>query len=92
MEQIRDHPIVATISIAVGAVLASEVMWKAVLYFRDKREKARRVHEVVCFNELGEICAAQHLRNCSPGSPEPVGRTHLERISFCHGWLASANF
>nr|XP_016945548.1 mitochondrial cardiolipin hydrolase [Drosophila suzukii] len=72
MEQIRDHPIVATISIAVGAVLASEVMWKAVLYFRDKREKARRVHEVVCFNELGEICAAQHLRNCSPGSPEPV--------------------
>ncbi|KAH8353570.1 hypothetical protein KR084_011876 [Drosophila pseudotakahashii] len=81
MEQIRDHPVAATISIAVGAVLASEVIWKAVLYFRGKKEKASRVHEVVCFNELGEICAAQHLRNCRPGSPEPLV-THC-RNKYC---------
>ncbi|XP_043648164.1 mitochondrial cardiolipin hydrolase [Drosophila teissieri] len=71
LEQIRYHPIVATISIAVGTVLASEVIWNVVQYFRSKRKKANRVHEVVVFNELGEICAAQHLWNTRPGSQEP---------------------
>ncbi|XP_033158757.1 mitochondrial cardiolipin hydrolase [Drosophila mauritiana] len=71
MKQIRDYPIVTTLSIAVGTVLASEVIWKLVQCSRNKREKASRVHEVIVFNELGEICAAAHMRNNSIGSQEP---------------------
>nr|CAL26371.1 CG12314 [Drosophila melanogaster] len=71
MKQIRDYPIVSTISIAVSTVLASEVIWKLVQCSRSKREKASRVHEVIIFNELGEICAAVHMRNSSMGSQKP---------------------
>ncbi|XP_017065474.1 mitochondrial cardiolipin hydrolase [Drosophila eugracilis] len=70
MEHIRNHPIVSTISIFVGMGLVSEVIWKTVEYFRDKREKASRVHEVLIFNELGEICASHHLRECYPKTLE----------------------
>ncbi|XP_016980795.1 mitochondrial cardiolipin hydrolase [Drosophila rhopaloa] len=72
MQQIREHPIVATISIAAGTILASEVIWKAVKFFHSQLSGKRplRVHEVLSFNELGDICAAQHLRKSMPGSPE----------------------
>ncbi|XP_017115790.1 mitochondrial cardiolipin hydrolase [Drosophila elegans] len=75
MEQIQKHPIVATISIAAGAILASEVIWKVFTFLQGQLsgKKPLRVHEVLTFNELGDICAAQHLRSSDLSkSPDAV--------------------
>ncbi|XP_022220904.2 mitochondrial cardiolipin hydrolase [Drosophila obscura] len=53
------HPILATVTVFAGTVLASELLWKAIKYVRGHKRRLR-VHEVLFFNELGEICFEQH--------------------------------
>ncbi|XP_017049071.1 mitochondrial cardiolipin hydrolase [Drosophila ficusphila] len=81
MDHIRSHPILATISVGAGTVFVSEVVWKVVKYFLGLRKKQLVVNEVLVFNELGEICAAQHLRNSIPGSGPMVTQCRNEHCS-----------
>ncbi|KAH8379397.1 hypothetical protein KR009_004663 [Drosophila setifemur] len=65
MDLLAKHPVVGSISMATSVVIASEVIWALVKYIRRKSPR----HEVVVFNELGEMCAFEHMRSGSWDSP-----------------------
>ncbi|XP_034670060.1 mitochondrial cardiolipin hydrolase [Drosophila subobscura] len=81
---VRSHSILATVTMFAGTALASELLWKAIQYAR-RHSRRRRVHEVLFFNELGEICLDHHrgksFTNTNDCSNSHCSLRSLEKIA-----------
>ncbi|EDW29202.1 GL19579 [Drosophila persimilis] len=69
VEIFESHPIVATVTVFASTGLAAELIVTAIKYLRSKTRR-RRVHEVLFFNELGEICYKEHQSQGTQSAPK----------------------